>query len=142
MSELPKAYKPQAVEKQWYEKWTINGCFHADENSSKEGYSIVIPPPNVTGILHIGHVLNNSIQDILARRARQQGKEVLWLPGTDHAGIATQTKVEKKIREEENTTRRELGREEFLKRVWDWKEDHGGIIINQLKRLGLSLIHI
>ena len=138
MSELPKAYEPQAVEKQWYEKWTTNGCFHADENSSKEGYSIVIPPPNVTGILHIGHVLNNSIQDILARRARQQGKEVLWLPGTDHAGIATQTKVEKKIREEENTTRRELGREEFLKRVWVWKEDHGGKIINQLKRLGCS----
>jgi len=138
MSELPKAYEPQAVEKQWYEKWTTNGCFHADENSSKEAYSIVIPPPNVTGILHIGHVLNNSIQDILARRARQQGKEVLWLPGTDHAGIATQTKVEKKVREEEGTSRRELGREEFLKRVWDWKEDHGGIIINQLKRLGCS----
>ena len=138
MSELPKAYEPQNVEKQWYEKWTTNGCFHADEHSSKEGYSIVIPPPNVTGILHIGHVLNNSIQDILARRARQQGKEVLWLPGTDHAGIATQTKVEKKIREDEGTTRRELGRDEFLKRVWDWKDEHGGIIINQLKRLGCS----
>ncbi len=130
MSELPKAYEPQAVEKQWYEKWTANHCFHADENSSKEGYSIVIPPPNVTGILHIGHVLNNSIQDILARRARQQGKEVLWLPGTDHAGIATQTKVERKIREEEGISRRELGRDEFLKRVWDWKDEHGGIIIN------------
>ncbi len=138
MSELPKAYEPQAVEKQWYDKWTTNGCFHADEHSSKEPYSIVIPPPNVTGILHIGHVLNNSIQDILARRARQQGKEVLWLPGTDHAGIATQTKVENKVREAEGTTRRELGREKFLKRVWDWKEDHGGIIINQLKRLGCS----
>lgn len=138
MSELPKAYKPQAVEKQWYEKWTANKCFHADENSSKEGYSIVIPPPNVTGILHIGHVLNNSIQDILARRARQQGKEVLWLPGTDHAGIATQTKVEHKVREDEGVTRRELGREEFLKRVWSWKDEHGGIIINQLKRLGCS----
>jgi len=138
MSELPKAYEPQAVEKQWYEKWTVNNCFHADENSSKEGYSIVIPPPNVTGILHIGHVLNNSIQDILARRARQQGKEVLWLPGTDHAGIATQTKVEKKIREEDGLSRRDLGRDEFLKRVWDWKDEHGGIIINQLKRLGCS----
>ncbi|MFT5905802.1 MAG: valyl-tRNA synthetase [Cryomorphaceae bacterium] len=137
MSELPKAYEPQAVEKQWYQKWTTNGCFHADENSSKEGYSIVIPPPNVTGILHIGHVLNNSIQDILARRARQQGKEVLWLPGTDHAGIATQTKVEQKVRLE-GTSRRDLGREEFLKRVWDWKDDHGGIIIEQLKRLGCS----
>tara|TARA_B110000879_G_scaffold27857_1_gene37952 strand:+ start:46689 stop:49361 length:2673 start_codon:yes stop_codon:yes gene_type:complete len=137
MSELPKAYEPQAVEKQWYEKWMTNGCFHADEHSSKEGYSIVIPPPNVTGILHIGHVLNNSIQDILARRARQQGKEVLWLPGTDHAGIATQTKVEQKVRLE-GTSRRELGREEFLKCVWDWKDDHGGIIIEQLKRLGCS----
>ncbi len=138
MSELPKAYEPQAVERQWYEKWIANRCFHADEHSSKEGYSIVIPPPNVTGILHIGHVLNNSIQDILARRARQQGKEVLWLPGTDHAGIATQTKVEQKLREEEGKTRRDLGREEFLKRVWEWKEEHGGIIINQLKRLGCS----
>ena len=138
MSELPKAYDPQDVEKHWYEAWLKHKCFSADEHSSKDAYSIVIPPPNVTGILHIGHVLNNSIQDILARRARQQGKEVLWLPGTDHAGIATQTKVEKKIREEENTTRRELGRDEFLKRVWDWKDEHGGIIINQLKRLGCS----
>ena len=93
MSELPKAYEPQAVEKQWYSKWLESGCFHADESSEKEAYSIVIPPPNVTGILHLGHVLNNTIQDILCRRARQQGKEVLWLPGTDHAGIATQTKV-------------------------------------------------
>lgn len=137
MSELPKAYEPQAVEKQWYDKWISNGCFHADENSNKEGYSIVIPPPNVTGILHIGHVLNNSIQDILARRARQKGKEVLWLPGTDHAGIATQTKVEQKVRDE-GTSRRELGRDKFLKHVWDWKEKHGGVIIEQLKRLGCS----
>ena len=137
-SELPKAYEPQAVEKQWYSAWLENGCFHADESSEKEGYSIVIPPPNVTGILHLGHVLNNTIQDILARRARQQGKEVLWLPGTDHAGIATQTKVERQLREEEGKTRRDLGREPFLERVWDWKEKHGGIIIQQLKRLGCS----
>ncbi len=137
-SELPKAYEPQAVEKQWYSAWLENGCFHADESSEKEGYSIVIPPPNVTGILHLGHVLNNTIQDILCRRARQQGKEVLWLPGTDHAGIATQTKVERKIRDEEGTTRRDLGREAFLERVWDWKDKHGGIIIQQLKRLGCS----
>jgi valyl-tRNA synthetase len=138
MSELPKAYEPQEVEKNWYQQWLDNKCFHADPSSDKDAYSIVIPPPNVTGILHLGHVLNNSIQDILARRARQQGKEVLWLPGTDHAGIATQTKVEKQVREEEGTTRRELGREEFLKRVWDWKDKHGGIIIKQLKRLGCS----
>ncbi len=138
MSELPKAYEPQAVEKQWYSAWLENNCFHADESSAKEGYSIVIPPPNVTGILHLGHVLNNTIQDILARRARQQGKEVLWLPGTDHAGIATQTKVERQLRDEEGKTRRDLGREAFLERVWDWKEKHGGIIIQQLKRLGCS----
>ncbi len=138
MSELPTAYEPQSVEEKWYQAWLDQKCFHADENSSKEGYSIVIPPPNVTGILHLGHVLNNTIQDTLARRARRQGKEVLWLPGTDHAGIATQTKVEKKVREEEGKSRRELGREEFLKRVWDWKDKHGNIIINQLKRLGCS----
>ncbi len=138
MSELPKAYEPQAVEKQWYSAWQENDCFHADETSEKEGYSIVIPPPNVTGILHLGHVLNNTIQDILARRARAQGKEVLWLPGTDHAGIATQTKVEKKLREDEGKTRREVGREKFLEHVWDWKNEHGGIIIKQLKRIGCS----
>jgi len=138
MSELPKAYEPQEVEQNWYQAWLDHKCFSADPESSKEGYSIVIPPPNVTGILHLGHVLNNTIQDLLARRARQNGKEVLWLPGTDHAGIATQTKVEKKLREDEGKTKRDLGRDEFLKRVWDWKDEHGGIIINQLKRLGCS----
>ncbi len=138
MAELPKAYEPTDVETGWYSRWIDAKCFHADPESGKPPYSIVIPPPNVTGILHLGHVLNNSIQDILARRARQTGHEVMWLPGTDHAGIATQTKVERKVREEEGTTRRELGREEFLKRVWDFKEEHGGIIIKQLKRLGCS----
>jgi len=138
MSELPKAYEPQAVEAKWYAAWMDGKCFEADPGSTREGYSIVIPPPNVTGILHLGHVLNNALQDILARRARQQGKEVLWLPGTDHAGIATQTKVERQLRDEEKVGRRDLGREEFLKRVWTWKEKHGGIIIQQLKRLGCS----
>ena len=138
MSELAKAYEPQAVEEKWYAAWLEAGCFRADENSEKEPYSIVIPPPNVTGILHLGHVLNNAIQDILARRARQEGKEVLWLPGTDHAGIATQAKVERELREKEGKTRRDLGREEFLKRVWDFKNTHGDIIIKQLKRLGCS----
>jgi len=138
MSELAKAYEPQEVEKKWYAAWQAAGCFKADENSEKEAYSIVIPPPNVTGILHLGHVLNNSIQDILARRARQKGKEVLWLPGTDHAGIATQAKVERELRESEGKTRRDLGRDEFLKRVWDFKDKHGDIIIKQLKRLGCS----
>ncbi len=138
MSELAKAYEPQAVEAKWYAAWIDGKCFEADPSSEKEAYSIVIPPPNVTGILHLGHVLNNALQDILARRARQEGKEVLWLPGTDHAGIATQAKVERELREKEGKTRRELGREEFLKRVWDWKDHHGGIIIQQLKRLGCS----
>lgn len=137
-SDLPKAYEPSKVEEHWYEAWMESNCFHANADSDKEGYSIVIPPPNVTGILHLGHVLNNTIQDVLARRARQEGKEVLWLPGTDHAGIATQTKVEQKIREEDKLTRRDLGRDRFLEKVWEWKEKHGGIIIKQLKRLGCS----
>ncbi len=138
MSELPKAYEPQSVEEKWYAAWLEGRCFAADPESAKPGYSIVIPPPNVTGILHLGHVLNNSLQDILSRRARQKGKEVLWLPGTDHAGIATQTKVERALRDEESKTRRDIGREAFLERVWEWKEKHGGIIIQQLKRLGCS----
>lgn len=138
MSELSKAYLPGEVEEKWYQHWLDARCFHGDETSSKPAYSIVIPPPNVTGILHLGHVLNNTLQDILARRARMTGHEVCWLPGTDHAGIATQTKVEQQIRKEEGKTRRDLGREEFLKRVWEWKEKYGGIIIQQLKRLGCS----
>ena len=138
MSELAKAYEPQAVEAKWYAAWIAGKCFEADPSSDKDGYSIVIPPPNVTGILHLGHVLNNALQDILARRARQNGKEVLWLPGTDHAGIATQAKVERELREKEGIGRRDLGRDEFLKRVWDYKNTHADIIINQLKRLGCS----
>ena len=107
--------------------------------SAKPAYSIVIPPPNVTGVLTLGHVLNNTIQDILARKARMDGKEVLWLPGTDHAGIATQTVVERTLKKEgEIKHRDDLGREKFLERVWEWKEKHGGIIIQQLKKLGAS----
>src|SRR3984957_11633530 len=98
MSEIPKAYEPQEVEKKWYQFWLDNNLFVADPNSKKPAYSIVIPPPNVTGVLTLGHVLNNTIQDILARKARMDGKEVLWLPGTDHAGIATQTVVERTLR--------------------------------------------
>ncbi|MFN7138433.1 MAG: valine--tRNA ligase [Limisphaerales bacterium] len=138
MSEIPKAYEPQAVEDKWYQFWLDEKCFVANEKSSKPAYSIVIPPPNVTGMLHMGHVLNNTIQDILSRKARMDGKEVLWLPGTDHAGIATQVQVEKALKREEKKTKYDLGREEFLKRVWLWKEKHGGIIINQLKKLGCS----
>ncbi|HEU6446890.1 MAG TPA: valine--tRNA ligase [Verrucomicrobiae bacterium] len=138
MSEISKAYEPQSVEDKWYDFWLKQNCFTADPKSSKPAYSIVIPPPNVTGMLHMGHVLNNTIQDILSRKARMDGKEVLWLPGTDHAGIATQVQVEKALKKEERKTKYDLGREEFLKRVWAWKEKHGGIIINQLKKLGAS----
>jgi valyl-tRNA synthetase len=138
MAELSKAYEPQSVEDQWYDFWLKQNCFTANPASSKPAYSIVIPPPNVTGMLHMGHVLNNTIQDILARKARMDGKEVLWLPGTDHAGIATQVMVEKQLKKEEKKSRHDLGRDEFLKRVWVWKEKHGGIIINQLKKLGCS----
>ena len=138
MAEIPKAYEPQAVEDKWYDFWLKQNCFTADATSSKPAYSIVIPPPNVTGMLHMGHVLNNTIQDILARKARMDGREVLWLPGTDHAGIATQVMVEKQLKKEEKKSRHDLGREEFLKRVWVWKEKHGSIIINQLKKLGCS----
>jgi valyl-tRNA synthetase len=138
MSELSKAYAPADVEASWYSRWVDSGCFTADPSSTAPSYSIVIPPPNVTGILTLGHVLNNTLQDILARRARQTGHEVLWLPGTDHAGIATQTVVERQLRKEEKKTRHDLGREAFLKKVWEWKEKHGGIIIGQLKKLGAS----
>src|SRR6266478_6492281 len=138
MSEIPKAYEPKAVEEKWYQFWLDHKCFVADPASHKPPYSIVIPPPNVTGMLHMGHVLNNTIQDILARKARMDGKEVLWLPGTDHAGIATQVQVEKALKKEERLTKYDLGREKFLERVWQWKEKHGGIIIQQLKKLGCS----
>ena len=139
--DIPKNYESAQVESRWYESWVDKGCFTADParvSESRPAYSIVIPPPNVTGVLHMGHVLNNTIQDILARKARLDGKEVLWLPGTDHAGIATQVMVEKQLKKAEGKTRHDLGREAFLERVWDWKKEKGGIIINQLKKLGCS----
>src|SRR5216117_3673803 len=138
MAELPKRYDPKAVEPKWYQRWIDDRDFVADAKSSKPPFSIVMPPPNVTGMLTLGHVLNNTIQDILARRARMRGFEVLWLPGMDHAGIGTQTAVEKHLRRTENKTRHDLGREEFLRRVLEWQDKHGGIIIQQLKRLGCS----
>jgi len=138
MAELPKTYDPKSVEPKWYARWIDHRDFKADPNSSKPAFSIVIPPPNITGVLTLGHVLNNTIQDILARRARMLGFEVLWLPGTDHAGIGTQTAVEKYLRRTEKKTRHDLGREEFLRRVLEWQDKHGGIIIEQLKRLGCS----
>src|SRR5664279_581609 len=137
--ELSKAYEPQSVEDKWYQFWLDGKCFVADAQSAKPAYSIVIPPPNVTGVLTMGHVLNNTIQDVLARKARMEGKEVLWLPGTDHAGIATQTVVERALKKEGKIKHRDdLGREKFLEEVWKWRNEKGGIIIQQLKKLGAS----
>jgi valyl-tRNA synthetase len=139
MTEIPKAYVPQSVEEKWYQFWLDRNCFTADPHSSKPAYSMVIPPPNVTGVLTLGHVLNNTLQDILARKARMDGKEVLWLPGTDHAGIATQTAVERTLKKAGQIKHRDdLGREKFLEEVWKWKSEKGGIIIQQLKKLGAS----
>jgi valyl-tRNA synthetase len=138
MAELPKRYDPKSVEPKWYQRWMENRDFVANPDSAKPPFSIVMPPPNITGMLTLGHVLNDTIQDILARRARMQGFEVLWLPGMDHAGIGTQTAVEKYLRQTENKTRHDFGREEFLRRVLEWQDKHGGIIIDQLKRLGCS----
>jgi len=138
MSEISKAYNPSEVEDKWYKTWVESGCFKGNPDPSKEAYSIVIPPPNVTGVLTMGHVLNNTIQDILIRRARQMGKSAIWIPGTDHAGVATQTKVDAYLRKEHNTCARDLGREKFLETAKQWRDKHGGIIIEQLKKLGAS----
>jgi valyl-tRNA synthetase len=135
--ELPSSYEPKEVEKKWYSTWEKENLFHAQENDGKEPYSIVIPPPNVTGILHIGHALNDTLQDILVRWQRMSGKSALWMPGTDHAGIATQNVVERLLASE-GKTKHDLGREAFVKRVWEWKEHSGGQIVAQLKRLGAS----
>lgn len=137
-NEIPKAYEPGDVEVKWQARWAESGCFAADAKSPKPGFSLVMPPPNITGVLTLGHVLNNTIQDVLARRARQTGHEVLWLPGQDHAGLATQTVVEKALRKDEKIGRRDLGREAFVERIWQWREKHGRIIVEQLKRLGCS----
>ncbi len=134
---MEKQYNPVSVEDKWYAIWTEKKLFHGDEFSKKPKYSIVIPPPNVTGILHMGHALNNTIQDILIRFKRMTGYEAMWMPGTDHAGIATQNVVEKKLAKE-NKTRHDLGREAFLKEVWKWKEQYHATITNQLKKLGSS----
>ena len=138
MAELTKTYDPRTVEPKWYQRWIDNRDFEADASSKKKPFSIVMPPPNITGVLTLGHVLGDTIQDMLARRARMQGFEVLWLPGMDHAGIGTQTAVEKWLRKNEGVTRRDLGRDKFLQRVLEWQDKHGGIIIQQLKRLGCS----
>ncbi|MCH7731683.1 MAG: valine--tRNA ligase [Candidatus Marinimicrobia bacterium] len=134
---LPKVYDPKTVEKKWYAHWLKRNYFHASVNPDKQPFTIIIPPPNVTGSLTIGHVLNNTIQDILIRRARMRGMEACWIPGTDHASIATEVKVETMLREM-GTSKHEIGREEFLKHAWKWKEKYGALIIEQLKRLGCS----
>lgn len=134
---LDKVYNPSLVEDKWYKFWEQGKYFHADAGTDKPTYTIVIPPPNVTGMLTMGHILNNTIQDLLIRWKKMQGFETLWMPGTDHAGIATQNKVEQALRAE-NLTRHDLGREKFLERVWEWKEKYGGIILQQLRKLGAS----
>ncbi|MCL1911755.1 MAG: valine--tRNA ligase, partial [Leptospirales bacterium] len=136
--ELAATFEPREAEEKWYAFWETNGYFHANENDTREPFCIVIPPPNVTGSLHMGHALNNTLQDILARWQRMNGKSVLWMPGMDHAGIATQNVVERLIREE-GLAKEDLGREKFQERVWQWKEKSGGQIKGQLKRLGSSL---
>src|SRR6202451_512808 len=135
---IEKTYQPGAVESRIYEAWENAGAFRAGrpERAKAEPYCIVIPPPNVTGSLHMGHALNNTLQDILCRFERMRGKDVLWQPGTDHAGIAPQAVVERQLMERQQPGSRDMGREAFIKRVWQWKAESGGIIIDQLKRLG------
>jgi valyl-tRNA synthetase len=139
---LEKTFQPSEIEGPIYERWLKSGAFTAgrkvDNGKPAEAYCIVIPPPNVTGSLHMGHALNNTLQDVLIRFERMRGKDVLWQPGTDHAGIATQSVVERQLMERQEPGRREMGRDAFIKRIWSWKEESGGTIINQLKRLGAS----
>ena len=137
MNELAKTYTPQDFEDKWYAYWLNQKFFHAEANPEKEAYTIVIPPPNVTGVLHMGHMLNNTIQDVLVRKARMQGKNACWVPGTDHASIATEAKVVQLLREQ-GIKKSDLSREDFLKHAWSWKEKYGGIILDQLKKLGAS----
>lgn len=137
-AELAKAYDPKSVEDRVYEFWDTRDLFRADAKSDKPPYTVMIPPPNVTGVLHMGHALNNTLQDIAIRHRRMSGYETLWLPGTDHAGIATQAVVEKKLFQEQNVKRQDLGREKFNEEVWKWREHHGDVILTQLRRLGAS----
>jgi len=135
--EMAKTYNPREIEDKWYEYWEKSGFFHSEVDPDRKPFTIVIPPPNVTGVLHMGHGLNNTIQDILIRWRRMQGYNTLWVPGTDHAGIATQNVVERQLAKE-GKTRHDVGREEFIKLVWEWKKEYGSTIINQLKKLGAS----
>src|SRR6476469_6852931 len=136
--EISKTYNPQEVESRWYGWWESKGYFRADASSTKPAFAIVMPPPNVTGSLHIGHMLNNTVQDVIVRRKRMQGFNTLWLPGMDHAGIATQWVVERELRKE-GKSRHDLGREKFVERVWKWKSESGGQITVQMRREGASV---
>ena len=138
INDLPKQYDPKAAQDQWYEFWLKNGYFHADPSSDKPPYCIVIPPPNVTGALHLGHALNNTLQDILIRWRRMQGRDCLWMPGTDHAGIATQAVVERRLFEEEKKTRHDIGREALVAKIWAWKDEYEARILSQLRLMGCS----
>ena len=138
MSELAATFSPSEIEGPIYQRWLDSGCFTANPKSEKPPFCIVIPPPNVTGVLHIGHALDLTLQDILVRMKRMKGFETLWLPGMDHAGIATQNVVEKQLAAQ-GKSRHDLGREEFVKRVWEWKAESGGSILGQMKRLGASV---
>ena len=133
---IPSKYDANQVEDKWYAYWMKHNYFHS-EPDEREPYTIVIPPPNVTGVLHMGHMLNNTIQDVLIRRARLQGKNACWVPGTDHASIATEAKVVAKLKEE-GIDKNDLTREEFIAHAWEWTHKHGGIILEQLKKLGAS----
>ena len=134
---MEKTYQPENIERQWYENWESKGYFRP--SGEGDSYSIAIPPPNVTGSLHMGHAFQHTIMDTLTRFKRMQGRNALWTVGTDHAGIATQMVVERKLAAEEDKTRHDLGREEFIKRIWDWKEHSGGTITRQIRRLGNSV---
>src|SRR5574344_780095 len=135
---MDKHYEPKAVEEKWYAWWESHGCFHAEPKDGGKPYCVVIPPPNVTGILHMGHALNETIQDVLVRWRRMKGKNVLWVPGTDHAGIATQNVVERALAAE-GKGRKDLGREAFVERVWEWREDYGHRILDQIRAMGASV---
>src|SRR5690242_16021656 len=137
---IDNRYQPAEIEARIAQAWEQGEAFRAGrpERRGAKPYCIVIPPPNVTGLLHMGHALNNTLQDVLCRFERMRGRDVLWQPGTDHAGIATQMVVERQLMERQQPGRREMGREKFLERVWQWKEESGGTIVNQLKRLGAS----
>ena len=135
---LPKTFDPQGAENKWYEKWLENKCFKPTPGKQGKTFTVLMPPPNVTGKLHMGHALDATTQDALIRFKRMKGFETLWIPGTDHAGISTQAVVEKLLWKTEKKTRHDLGREEFLKKVWAWKEEYGSEIVNQQKKLRVS----